>query len=61
MSGKFNQAEYIRNFNKENYECISLRVKKGYKKKFKALAKNKGMSMAEFIINLVDESEGKPL
>ena len=58
MSEKFNQAEYIKNFNKENYECISLRVKKGYKDKFKALAKSKGMSMAEFIVKLVDESEG---
>lgn len=55
---EFNQAEYIKNFNKENYDCISLRVKKGYKDKFKELAKRKGMSMAEFIVKLVDESEG---
>ena len=57
MKAKFDQAEYIKNFNKKNYECISLRVKKGYKDKFKALAKSHGMSMAEFIVSLVDKTE----
>lgn len=54
---EFNQAEYIKDFNKKNYDCISLRVKKGYKNKFKELAKSKGLSMAEFIVKLVDEAE----
>lgn len=58
MPDKFNQAEYIKNFNKETYDSISLRVPKGYKEKFKALAASKGLSMAALIVKMVDENAG---
>lgn len=54
---EFNQAEYIKNFNKENYDCISLRVPKGYKEKFKQLAASHNLSMAAYIVQLVNEAE----
>lgn len=53
---KFNQQEYIANFRKERYERFSVDLPKGYRDKFKALAASQGLSMAKFIMKIVDES-----
>ena len=53
----FDQKKYIREYNKDKYDLFSLRLPKGYKDKFKAIAATEGLSMAAYIKKLVDENE----
>ena len=53
----FDQKKYIREYNKDKYDLFSLRLPKGYKDKFKAIAAKEGLSMAAYIKKLVDENE----
>lgn len=51
----FNQAEYTREYNKQNYSEIKLFVRPDVKKKFRAAADAEGKSMTSFIVDAVKE------
>lgn len=50
---EFNQTKYINDFMKEKYDRIGLMVPKGQKEIIKERAKNKNMSVNEFINSLI--------
>ena len=50
---KFNQAEYQDTYNKEHYDRIDYRMKKGQKEIVKAAADKEGQSINEFITDAV--------
>jgi len=54
---RYNQSQNIatQKYIKNNLEEIKLRVKKGEKAKYKTAAENAGTSMAQFILNAMDE------
>lgn len=45
------QSEYVRKYNKENYEQVIIRLKKGEKEKLQKRASDCGMSLNSFIID----------
>ena len=52
--GAFNQTSYIREYNKEMYDRITLFVKKGEKNKIsKFIKKNKESSMNAYVTKLI--------
>ena len=52
---KFNQSEYIANYNKETYDRIELKIPKGKKAEWKAKAKAEGLSLTEWITKQVEK------
>lgn len=54
-----NKLARTREYNKENYEQIVMRVPKGTKEKIKAAAEAAGKSMTAFIMEAVDERLAK--
>ena len=55
----FDQIQYIQEYNKENYEEIKLRVKKGNKYIIKECAKEVGQSVNEYINQAIEERIAK--
>lgn len=54
----FNMNNYQKNYKKENYERISLEVKKGSKEYIKKYASIKGMKLNEYIKSLIKNDSG---
>lgn len=54
---KFNQSEYIANYNKETYDRIELKIPKGKKAEWKAKAKAEGLSLTEWITKQIEEKQ----
>ncbi len=51
----FDAIKYQNDFNKRNYDRIAIMVPKGKKEEIKALCKEMGCSMNEFIISAIKE------
>lgn len=49
MKSKFNQQEYINNFNKENYSQFNVRLTKEEKKELDKLLKKMNLTKADFL------------
>lgn len=56
---EFNQQQYKNQYNKKNYENISIRIKKEKKEKIINLAKEKNISVAKLITTLVEKEIGE--
>ena len=54
-----NKLARTREYNKENYEQIVMRVPKGTKEKIKSAAEAAGMSLTAYIIAAVKKAMGK--
>lgn len=54
----FDMNNYQKNYKKENYERISLEVKKGSKEYIKKYAAIKGMKLNEYIKSLIKKDSG---
>ena len=54
-----NKIARTREYNKENYEQIVMRVPKGTKEKIKAAAEAAGKSMTSYIMEAVEEKMSK--
>ncbi|WP_313994131.1 Arc family DNA-binding protein [uncultured Selenomonas sp.] len=54
-----NKLARTREYNKENYEQIVMRVPKGVKEKIKAAAEAAGKSMTSYIMEAVEEKIGR--
>lgn len=46
--------DYINNYQKENYDRITVMAAKGKKEEYKAAAKLKGVSLSAFVMECVD-------
>lgn len=55
--GKQAKIEYIREYNRANYENITLTVKKGERKRYKELAGKAGLNLTQLFLRAVDEYE----
>lgn len=53
----FNQQEYKNAFNKAKYEQLAIRLPAGYRDQIKAKAEAKGMSVAAYIWQLVENDK----
>ena len=51
----FDQIKYNNEFNKKNFDRTTIMTPKGKKDELKALCKDQGCSMNEFIISAIDE------
>lgn len=51
--------QYVNNYQKENYDRITILVKKGEKKRYKETADARKMSMTEFIVNCIEKEIGE--
>ena len=49
------RLEYIENWKKENTDLIKIRVPKGKKEQYKALADKSGMSLTAYITSILEE------
>lgn len=49
------QKEHTMNYIKNNLDEIKIRVPKGNKDKYKALAEKKGLSLTQLIVSLLEE------
>jgi predicted DNA binding CopG/RHH family protein len=49
----FNQIEYQNNYKREKYDRIEVVLPKGRKEELKRKAKEKGMSMSEYINSVI--------
>ena len=49
------RVDYIDNLKKENTDLIRIRVKKGQKEKYQALADKAGMSLTAYITSVLEE------
>jgi len=56
FSDKNAAFKYINDYQKEKYDRITIMVKKGEKERYKDLAKERGMSMTEFIVDCIEKS-----
>lgn len=54
-----NKLARTREYNKENYEQIVMRVPKGVKEKIKGSAEKEGKSMTSYIMEAVNEKMNK--
>lgn len=50
------KREYIKRYDKDNYDTIKLRVPKGMREEWKDIAARKGLSMRAFIIESVEKN-----
>jgi hypothetical protein len=48
------RAEYTKQYNKENYDVIHLKVPKGYKDKLKIISNNGQVSMSKIVCHWID-------
>lgn len=59
MSKNRKRNDYHINYRRNNYDTISICVDKGYRKVVKDNAAEHGMSMAQFIVEALEEKIGK--
>ena len=52
---KFNQSEYIANYNKENYARVELKIPKDKKADWTARAKAEGLSLTAWITKQIEK------
>lgn len=52
---KFDQIKYQNNYNRQKYDHVNLMIPKGMKDQIKAIAKEKGESMNEYIWKAVQD------
>ncbi len=52
---KFDQKEYINQYNAEHYEQVIVRITKGKKDEIKDRAKSQGLSLNAYINKLIDD------
>ena len=50
-----NKIQYINKYNKENYEKITVQVKKGTRQYYQDMAADLGMSFKEFMLEAMEE------
>ena len=50
-----NKLQYINEYNKANYEKITVQVKKGERKQYQDMAASLGMSFKEFMLQAMEE------
>ena len=55
---EFNQKEYNKQYSRENYEHLDLKVPKGNKRLLKEYAEANGLSMADLIVAAVKRQYG---
>lgn len=55
---EFNQFRYQNNYNKDKYDRVTILLPKGKKEELKALAKDRGQSVNEYILALLREPLG---
>ena len=57
MSGKekFDQIQYVRDYNAEHYERFTLLMPMGMKDELKAKAKAEGKSLSSYILDIIKE------
>ena len=55
----FDPIKYANEYNRENYDKVTIMIPKGEKEQWKALAKTQGISMSEMIRRAVDEYSEK--
>ena len=53
--GKQAKIAYIKEYNKSNYENITLTVKKGERARYKDIAKRAGLNLTQLFLVAVDE------
>jgi hypothetical protein len=53
--GYNNKLNYIQDYNKNAYDNLHIRVKKGMKDEYKAAADSMGMSLAGLVVAALDE------
>lgn len=56
---EFNQIKYQNDYIAENYDRVNLTLPKGEKERIKELAKEKGLSLNEYIRSAVEEFSKK--
>ena len=52
---KFDQIQYVRDYNAEHYERFTLLMPKGIKDELKAKAKAEGKSLSSYILDIIKE------
>ena len=57
MEKEFDQIKYIAEYNKKNYDRLTLMVPKGLKDQWKEQAKAEGMSLTAWIIKKTERVE----
>ena len=55
----FDRVKYANEFNKENYDKVTIMIPKGEKEHWKTLAKARGLSMTEMVRRAVEEYSEK--
>lgn len=53
--GYANKLKYINEYNKANYEKITVQVKKGIRKQYQNMAADLNMSFKEFMLQAMEE------
>ena len=56
---RFNQLEYTKNYIKENYDTLQVKIKKGKKDLIKQRAESLGLSMNAYIVGLIEKDMGE--
>lgn len=51
---KFNQSKYIQEFQKENYDRVSVNLPKGRREVWKAIATSEGKTLNTFIKDVIE-------
>lgn len=57
----FDQTAYVAAYRKENYDRIYLQIPKGRKAEIKKEAKNRGLTINQFIVTAIEEHYGMDL
>lgn len=52
---KFNQISYQNQYNKEKYDRIVIMAKKGRKAELREKAKQQGLSLSNYLLNIIDK------
>lgn len=56
---KFNQKEYIQNYQKEHYSIFKVKLKKEEKKELDELLAETGLNQAQFLRNAIQDLKNK--
>lgn len=57
--GEFNQYQYINDYNKKNYDRVTIIMPSGKKSVIKAVADKRHQSLSEFVNELIDRELNK--
>jgi len=53
--GDFDQAKYIQQYQRDNYDRVNIQVPKGIREEWKKIASSQGKSLNAFIVDAVEE------